>query len=210
MAYPGTPTHETPLSAPQVHALRNATHYLSMVNPVTWDYATTFMSQAISSPSYRCALLTSARKRRPLTHARTHAHPTPLSFSGEADSPIKLVKPGVSPFKSRGDAGGSKGGKGSKAGAGSGSTGGSKSKKASAGAGAGAGTDAGAGTGASAGDSAQAPPAETPEERIAREKRRREEMERQAREHMFEEAEGEEGSGRAEDEEDEDDSVIEL
>lgn len=59
----------------KVHALRNSTHYMSMVNPLTWDYVSTFMSQAISSPSY--------------------------SFLGDAKNPIKLIKTGSSAFKNR-------------------------------------------------------------------------------------------------------------
>ena len=59
----------------KVHALRNGTHYMSMVNPMTWDYVTTFMSQAVSSPSY--------------------------SFSGDPKTPIKLMKTGSSAFKNR-------------------------------------------------------------------------------------------------------------
>ena len=59
----------------KMHALRNSTHYMSMVNPLTWDYVSTFMSQAISSPSY--------------------------SYSGETSSVIKLIKTGSSAFKNR-------------------------------------------------------------------------------------------------------------
>jgi hypothetical protein len=59
----------------KIHALRNSTHHMSMVNPLTWDYLSTFMSQAISSPSY--------------------------SYSGDVKSPIKLIKTGSSAFKSR-------------------------------------------------------------------------------------------------------------
>ena len=59
----------------KMHALRNSTHYMSMVNPLTWDYVSTFMSQAISSPSY--------------------------SYSGDTTSPIKLIKTGSSAFKNR-------------------------------------------------------------------------------------------------------------
>lgn len=33
----------------RLHALRNGTHYMSMVNPVTWDYLETFVSQALAS-----------------------------------------------------------------------------------------------------------------------------------------------------------------
>ncbi len=36
----------------KVHAVRNGTHYLSMVNPITWDYLNTFVSTAVSSPLY--------------------------------------------------------------------------------------------------------------------------------------------------------------
>jgi hypothetical protein len=59
----------------KVHALRNGTHYMSMVNPPTWDYVSTFMSTASSSPSY--------------------------SYTGDYKSPIKLMKTGSSAFKSR-------------------------------------------------------------------------------------------------------------
>lgn len=61
--------------AMKVHALRNATHYMSMVNPLTWDYISTFMSQAISSPTY--------------------------SYTGDYKSPVKVIKTGSSAFKSR-------------------------------------------------------------------------------------------------------------
>eukprot|EP01032_Pedospumella_encystans_P009616 gene9616-11309_t len=50
----------------KVHALRNRTHYLSMVNPVTWDYLDTFVSQTIGTPSY--------------------------DFTGEVDTPVTLNK----------------------------------------------------------------------------------------------------------------------
>ncbi|RYH11065.1 hypothetical protein EON65_38995, partial [archaeon] len=33
----------------RLHALRNNTHYMTMVHPVTWDYMNTFVSQAIAS-----------------------------------------------------------------------------------------------------------------------------------------------------------------
>jgi hypothetical protein len=59
----------------KVHALRNGTHYMSMVNPPTWDYVSTFMSTASSSPSY--------------------------SYTGDYKSPVKLIKTGSSAFKSR-------------------------------------------------------------------------------------------------------------
>lgn len=36
----------------KVHAVRNGTHFLSMVNPITWDYLNTFVSNAVSSPLY--------------------------------------------------------------------------------------------------------------------------------------------------------------
>lgn len=36
----------------KIHALRNGTHFMSMENPLTWDYATTFMSHAVASPLY--------------------------------------------------------------------------------------------------------------------------------------------------------------
>lgn len=59
----------------KVHALRNGTHYMSMVNPPTWDYVSTFMSTASSSPTY--------------------------SYTGDYKSPVKLIKTGSSAFKSR-------------------------------------------------------------------------------------------------------------
>jgi len=36
----------------KVHALRNGTHFMSMVNPITWDYLSTFASHAIGTPLY--------------------------------------------------------------------------------------------------------------------------------------------------------------
>ena len=33
--------------AMKIHALRNGTHHMSMVNPVTWDYLSTFVSHAV-------------------------------------------------------------------------------------------------------------------------------------------------------------------
>lgn len=36
----------------KVHALRNGTHHMSMVNPVTWDYLSTFVSHAVGTPLY--------------------------------------------------------------------------------------------------------------------------------------------------------------
>ena len=59
----------------KVHALRNSTHYMSMENPLTWDYVSMFISQAISSPSY--------------------------SFTGDSKQPVKLIKTGSSAFKNR-------------------------------------------------------------------------------------------------------------
>ena len=59
----------------KIHALRNSTHHMSMVNPLTWDYVSTFISQAVSTPSY--------------------------SYSGDHKSPIKLMKTGSSAFKKR-------------------------------------------------------------------------------------------------------------
>jgi hypothetical protein len=34
----------------RVHAIRNMTHYISMVNPVTWDYLSTFVGHSAGSP----------------------------------------------------------------------------------------------------------------------------------------------------------------
>lgn len=50
----------------KIHALRNRTHFLSMVNPVTWDYVDTFVSQTIGTPLY--------------------------GFTGDVDSPVTLNK----------------------------------------------------------------------------------------------------------------------
>jgi hypothetical protein len=36
----------------KLHALRNGTHYITMVNPATWDYLTTFVGQAVGTPLY--------------------------------------------------------------------------------------------------------------------------------------------------------------
>lgn len=36
----------------KIHALRNGTHFMSMVNPITWDYVNTFVSQAVDTPLY--------------------------------------------------------------------------------------------------------------------------------------------------------------
>ena len=36
----------------KVHALRNGTHHMSMVNPVTWDYTSTFVGHAVGTPLY--------------------------------------------------------------------------------------------------------------------------------------------------------------
>mmetsp|Transcript_107487 Transcript_107487/g.210692 ORF Transcript_107487/g.210692 Transcript_107487/m.210692 type:complete len:411 (+) Transcript_107487:11-1243(+) len=50
----------------KLHALRNGTHYMTMVNPATWDYLNTFVGQAVGTPLY--------------------------GFSGDADVPTRLVK----------------------------------------------------------------------------------------------------------------------
>lgn len=50
----------------KIHALRNRTHFLSMVNPVTWDYVDTFVSQTIGTPLY--------------------------GFTGDVDMPVTLNK----------------------------------------------------------------------------------------------------------------------
>jgi hypothetical protein len=50
----------------KVHALRNGTHYSTMVTPATWDYVNTFVSQMVGTPLY--------------------------GFSGDAHSPVRLVK----------------------------------------------------------------------------------------------------------------------
>lgn len=162
----------------KIHALRNSTHHMSMVNPLTWDYLSTFMSQAISSPSY--------------------------SYTGDAKSPIKLIKTGSSAFKSRTPPTGSPSSLPTIR----------KSKLPKAPEGAKSTEKSGEKT---SGESAEAqPPApETLAEQFAREKKRRDEMERQSREHLFEDGDGE-GEGEVEggadevaDDED-DDSVIEL
>eukprot|EP01034_Spumella_vulgaris_P029480 gene29480-36542_t len=49
------------------HAVRNGTHYISMVNPVTWDYVNTFVSHALGAPLN--------------------------GFTGEGDEPIRLEGP---------------------------------------------------------------------------------------------------------------------
>lgn len=36
----------------KVHALRNGTHFQSMVHPITWDYLNTFVSSAVAAPLY--------------------------------------------------------------------------------------------------------------------------------------------------------------
>lgn len=50
----------------KVHAIRNGTHYYSMVNPVTWDYLSTFVSHAVGTPLYE--------------------------YSGDGNTPISLLK----------------------------------------------------------------------------------------------------------------------
>mmetsp|Transcript_21954 Transcript_21954/g.36766 ORF Transcript_21954/g.36766 Transcript_21954/m.36766 type:complete len:433 (-) Transcript_21954:239-1537(-) len=50
----------------KLHALRNGTHYITMVNPATWDYMNTFVGHAVGSPLY--------------------------GFSGDGDVPIRLIK----------------------------------------------------------------------------------------------------------------------
>lgn len=61
----------------KVHAIRNGTHSLTMVNPVTWDYLNTFVSTAIGTPLY--------------------------SYDGDGAVPITLAKTGAasSSFKDR-------------------------------------------------------------------------------------------------------------
>lgn len=70
-------THSLPadMFSLKLHALRNATHYISMVTPTTWDYVSSFISQSVSFPTY--------------------------SYSGDYKSNIKLLKTGSSDFKSR-------------------------------------------------------------------------------------------------------------
>jgi len=58
----------------KVHALRNGTHSLTMVNPVTWDYLNTFVSHAVGSPLF--------------------------SYDGDGSEPITLVKTGAGPTSS--------------------------------------------------------------------------------------------------------------
>lgn len=165
----------------KIHALRNSTHHMSMVNPLTWDYLSTFISQAISSPSY--------------------------SYSGDVKSPIKLIKTGSSAFKSRSPPTGS----------GSGSPSSlptiRKSKLPKAPENSKATEQSGD---KNSGESAevQPPTPETLAERFAREKKRRDEMERQSREHLFEdgdsEGEVEGGADEVGDDDEEEESVIEL
>lgn len=52
--------------AMKIHALRNGTHYMTMVNPTTWDYMNAFVSSALASPLY--------------------------DFSGEGNAPLALMK----------------------------------------------------------------------------------------------------------------------
>ena len=176
----------------KAHALRNGTHYMTMENPMTWDYLHTFVSHAVG---------------------------TPLFDYEDNEGPVGLVKTGAtaSSFKDRSkfqqqqhSRGQDDGGAG---------TGGSKQSRRAAGKKGDAGSDESQGQGQEQGQEqgqGQAPtqPAETPEERAARERekeaRRREQMERQAKERLFEQhAEGGEGQGEGEEEEEEED-VVEL
>lgn len=50
----------------KIHALRNGTHFMSMVTPATWDYLNTFVSQALSTPLY--------------------------GYSGDGNVPVRMIK----------------------------------------------------------------------------------------------------------------------
>eukprot|EP01039_Chlorochromonas_danica_P009560 gene9560-10567_t len=46
----------------RLHALRNGTHWQTMVNPPTWDYLQTFLSQALAAPSADYSVLEKKQK----------------------------------------------------------------------------------------------------------------------------------------------------
>ncbi|KAJ1397096.1 hypothetical protein B484DRAFT_407120 [Ochromonadaceae sp. CCMP2298] len=164
----------------KLHALRNGTHYLTMVNPATWDYMNTFVGQAVGTPLY--------------------------GFSGEGAEPIRLIK-APAPKKEKkvkaqkgGSGAGGAGAGGDKAETGAGAGSGSGSGSGSGGAG-----DAKAETPVEP-EPAVLDPAEVEAERVRRESLRRAEMERQQAQNAFEAADEEEEAG----EEEEDEEMIEL
>ena len=176
----------------KAHALRNGTHFMTMENPMTWDYLHTFVSHAVG---------------------------TPLFDYEDNEGPVGLVKTGAttSSFKDRSKFQQQQYSRSQQDDSGAG-TGRSKQSRGAAGRKEGAGPDdsQGQGQGQGQGQEQGQAPTETPEEKAARERekeaRRREQMERQAKERLFEQhAEGGEGQGEGEgQEEEEEEDVVEL
>jgi len=165
----------------KVHALRNGTHSLTMVNPVTWDYLSTFVSHAAGTPLF--------------------------SYDGDGSERISLVKTGAGPtssFKDR-SAKFQQQQQQQQQQQGGGSSSGSKRRARSS-----SQTNTGEDSAGSKAE-APPPPEETEAERLvreaAREARRREQMERQAKESVFESVESAGGDGGSEEEEED---LIEL
>lgn len=140
----------------RLHALRNGTHYLSMVNPPTWDYTNTFVAQAIGNPLYGYNDAEGIRLIKSTTAERQKARKD--KASGKKQSPKKdppsTKKPDTMPNKDD-------------------SSSGSSDRDSSS-------SSSGSGSGESA-----APQEISEAERVRRERLRRDEMERQEREHLF-------------------------
>ena len=198
--------------AMKVYAIRNQTHFMPMVNPITWDYLTTFVSHAIGTPLYD---YTSASS---IDYSSSNSHDdNDNNHSHNNGGVIHLLKPSQMVKSS-----GNKSDKSSKkkkptSSSGSSSSGGSRSTGSSSGSNAegnkGPSTgsapkrassfhtdeyDESSSSTSSAPSSSSAPstPILTEEEmlanqialeqeRIRKERLRREEMERQAKEHLF-------------------------
>jgi hypothetical protein len=179
----------------KIHALRNSTHYLSMVNPVTWDHVSEFVSTAIATPSF--------------------------AYDGDAASPVTFTKAGKgkSAFKQRGPFTSSGSGYGSNS---ESEPKGSSSHRKSDTTTDPPGLDPKESSESFSAEDGDEDAGETREEvaarKLAAERQRREEMEQQARQHYVEADEGggeddsdDEGDDADEEEDDEEDEdVIEL
>lgn len=96
----------------KIHALRNGTHHLSMVNPITWDYVSTFISSAVGSPLYdfhgdgseRTKLVKAGSGSSEPTSSRSNKR----SSTGKAKSRTKTEEPTASEIPADGPVPGEK------------------------------------------------------------------------------------------------------
>ena len=193
--------------AMKVYAIRNQTHFMPMVNPITWDYLTTFVSHAIGTPLYdytsASSIDYSSSSNSHDDNDNNHSHnnggvihllkPSQMvkSSGNKSDKSSKKKKPTSSSGSSSGGSRSTGSSSGSNAEGNKGPSTGSAPKRASS-----FHTDEYDESSSSSSSSAPSTPILTEEEmlanqialeqeRIRKERLRREEMERQAKEHLF-------------------------